>query len=32
MATIYENLEQLISTKKSIKQILEVYSTDTIND
>lgn len=32
MATLQENLEKLISTKKNIKQVLELYSTDTITD
>lgn len=32
MATLQENLKQLISTKKDIKQVLELYSTDTITD
>lgn len=32
MATLKENLEQLISTKKNIKSILETYSVDTITD
>ena len=32
MATLQENLKQLISTKKNIKQVLELYSTDTITD
>lgn len=32
MATLKENLEQLISTKKNIKSILETYSIDTITD